>query len=57
MTIDQALAVLTDHRNGTQVYDYTERKEAMKIIKHLVVEWIQRIDNSWQLVVIGYHDD
>ena len=57
MTIDQALAVLTDHRNGTQVYDYTERKEAMKIIKHLVVEWIQRIDNSWQLVVIGYHND
>jgi hypothetical protein len=56
MTTDQALSLLTEHRNGLQEYAYQDRKEAMGAIKHLVTEWIQRVDGHWQLVIIGYHD-
>lgn len=55
MNQDTAMQILTAHRNGWIDYNYDTRKEAMAVIRHLVTEWIQRTDNQWQLVVIGYY--
>lgn len=56
MTTDQAIALLTEHRNGIQSYSYSERKEALGVLRPLVTEWIQRVDGFWQLVILGFHD-
>ena len=55
MNEDTAMQILTAHKNGWACYDYDTRKEAMSAIKHLVTEWIQRVDTQWQLVVVGYY--
>lgn len=55
MSTDQAIGLLTAHRNGLAEFSYEDRKQALATIGHLVTEWIQRVDGVWQLVVIGYH--
>lgn len=56
MSEEQALSILTEHRNNITDYCYADRKAAMATLKHLVLEWIQCVDGTWQLVKIGYHD-
>lgn len=56
MTIENAIGILTAHRNGVIEYPYSERKEALAALRSLVTEWIQCVDGNWQLVIIGYND-
>lgn len=56
MTIENAIGILTAHRNGVIEYPYSERKQALAAIRGLVTEWIQCVDGNWQLVIIGYND-
>lgn len=56
MTQEQAFSILIEHRNNITEYSYADRKEALRVLRDLVTEWVQAVDGSWQLVKIGYHD-
>lgn len=56
MSEEQAFSILTEHRNNLVNYCYADRKAALATLHHLILEWIQCVDGTWQLVKIGYHD-
>lgn len=48
-SIDQALSVLLQHRNGLMTYDDNQLNQAKKTVEHLHLEWCQDPDGSWYL--------
>jgi hypothetical protein len=56
MTRENAIEILTAHRNGIIEYSYSDRKEALSALSKLVIEWCQRVDGIWQLIIVGYHE-